>query len=336
MHNLPSPYLLFLGDVVDEAFAKTAFGLRDWAADKCIGEFACTDGGLTLGLPFLTPTEAAAAGARAMVIGIANAGGFIAPSWIASLVMALEAGLDLVSGLHVPLESQPELKAAAERTGRKLIEVRRPQADISVASGTRRRGRRALTVGTDCAVGKKYTALAVARRLNELGVAADFRATGQTGILIAASGVPLDAVISDFAAGAAEQLSPDASPDHWDIIEGQGSLMHPAYGGVSLALLQGSQPDAIIVCHDPMRPNLLGRPGFAVPNVDEIAALSLRLGASTNPDMRWTGVALNTSAMSAEAAERFMEEESYRLGLPVADPLRGGHRFERLVASLLQ
>src|SRR5690606_2848482 len=135
----------------------------------------------------------------------------------------------------------PPLAAAAERNGRRLIDVRVPPAGIPTATGRKRSGKRLLTVGTDCALGKKYTALALARAFRARGLAADFRATGQTGILIAGGGIAIDAVVSDFAAGAAELLSPDAAPDHWDVIEGQGALTHPAYAAVSLALLHGSQ-----------------------------------------------------------------------------------------------
>jgi uncharacterized NAD-dependent epimerase/dehydratase family protein len=145
----------------------------------------------------------------------------------------------------------------------------------------------------------------------------------------------MDAVVADFAAGAAELLSPDAAPTHWDVIEGQGSLMHPAYAGVSLALLHGSQPDVIVVCHEPGRERVLGHPGFAVPGVREIIELSLRLGSRTNPRIRCGGVSFNTSKLSDGEAARVIAAETDRLGLPVADPMRGGAAFERLVDSCL-
>jgi uncharacterized NAD-dependent epimerase/dehydratase family protein len=141
--------------------------------------------------------------------------------------------------------------------------------------------------------------------------------------------------VADFAAGAAEVLSPDAAENHWDIIEGQGSLLHPAYSGVSLALLHGSQPDIIVVCHEPGRECLVGHPEYPLPSVDEIMDVALRLGRRTNPAVRCAGVCLNTSKMDANVAEDFMKKESERLGLPVADPMRGGDAFERLVAACL-
>ena len=333
--DLPTPYLLFLGDVVEAGFAKTAFGLRDWAADKCVGEFALPAAEVTTGLPRLTPAEAAGQGARAMVIGVANSGGIIGAAWIPALVDALEAGLDIVSGMHMRLADHPLLSDTAERLGRRLIDVRTPPPNIPVATGRKRSGRRLLTVGTDCALGKKYTALAIERGFSARGINADFRATGQTGIMIAGAGIPLDAVVSDFAAGAAEILSPDADPSHWDVIEGQGSLFHPAYAGVSLALLHGSQPDVIVVCHEASRSSILGNPEFALPTLEETIEINLRLGGRTNPAIRCGGVTINTSALTSAEAEALLDREAERLGLPVADPIRRGVRFERLLDRCL-
>lgn len=333
--SIPHPYLLFLGDVTEAGYAKTAFGLRDWASEKCVGEFASPAATVTTGLPSLSPAQARAKGARSLVIGIANAGGVIAESWIPLLVEALEAGLDIVSGMHARLGDVPVLRATADRCGRELIDVRRPPENIPVATGRKRSGKRLLAVGTDCALGKKYTALAIARGFSRRGVDADFRATGQTGIMIAGSGIPMDAVVADFAAGAAEMLSPDALPGHWDVIEGQGSVFHPAYAGVSLALLHGSQPDVIVVCHEAGRTEMLGHPGYALPTIEETIALNLLLGSRTNPAIRCGGVSLNTAALTPYQAERLLILESERLGIPVADPMRGGAAFERLLESCL-
>jgi uncharacterized NAD-dependent epimerase/dehydratase family protein len=333
--TLPQPYLLFLGDTVEPGYAKTAFGLRDWAADRCVGEFALPSATVTAGLPQLRPIQAREKGARSLVIGVANSGGFIADSWVPALVEALEAGLHIISGMHARLGDLPELRATADRLGRRLIDVRQPPAKIPIATGLKRSGKRLLTVGTDCALGKKYTALSIARAMQQRGIDADFRATGQTGIMIAGRGIPMDAVIADFAAGAAEILSPPAADAHWDVIEGQGSLVHPAYAGVSLALLHGSQPDVFVVCHDPTRSRMLGDEEFAVPTVEEIIDLTIRLGSRTNPAIRVGGVSFNTGALGKDQARELMASESTRLGLPVADPMRGGAEFERLVDSCL-
>jgi len=331
---LPQPYLLFLGDTTEPGYAKTAFGLRDWAGDVVVGEWSC-GATVTTGLPRLSPKEARARGARGLVIGVANSGGIIYESWIPSLVEALAAGLDIVSGMHTRLNETPALKAAAMRYGRRLIDIRTPPRHIPIATGNKRPGKRLLTVGTDCALGKKYTALALARAFAARGVDVDFRATGQTGILIAGRGMPMDAVIADFEAGAAEMLSPAADANHWDVIEGQGSLFHPAYAGVSLGLLHGSQPDVFVVCHEPGRTHVLGHSAFALPTIEETIDMTIRLGRRTNPAIRCGGVSLNTSRLDEADALALLALHGEQLGLPVADPIRGGAAFDRLVDACL-
>ncbi len=330
VHALPAPYLLFLGDAVEPGFAKTAFGLRDWAPDRCLGEHALPAATVSTGLPRLSPREAAERGARAMVIGVANQGGVIPPSWMAELLAAVEAGLDLVAGMHTRLAGIAPLRDAAERAGTRLIDLREPPVDLPVATGRKRSGLRLLTVGTDCALGKKYTALAIARGLSARGVDATFRASGQTGIMIAGEGIAIDAVIADFAAGAAELLSPDAAPDHLDVVEGQGSLFHPAYAGVSLALLHGSQPDLFVVCHQPGRTRMLGT-HVPVPSIEAVVEQTLALGRLTNPEIRCAGISLNTGGLDNDEAARAIAETGDRLALPAADPLRGGAAFDRLL-----
>jgi Uncharacterized conserved protein len=332
---LPQPYLLFLGDITEPGYAKTAFGLRDWAAERCVGEFACEGASVSTGLPFMDPAQARQAGARAMVIGVANPGGRIPSSWLPRLLEALQAGLDLVGGMHARLSGIESLRAVAAAHGRRLIDVREPPPVLPIATGRKRSGRRLLTVGTDCALGKKYTALALARAFQARGVDACFRASGQTGILIAGEGIPMDAVVADFAAGAAELLSPDADPAHWDVIEGQGSLDHPAYAGVSMALMHGSQPDVIVVCHEHGRERVLGHPHYALPSLEETIELALRVGARTNPAIRCAGISLNTGKLEEAEAQQAIGETAARLGLPVADPIRGGQAFERLVDACL-
>jgi uncharacterized NAD-dependent epimerase/dehydratase family protein len=290
---------------------------------------------VSAGLPLLAPGEAVAAGARSLVIGVANAGGIIPDSWIDALVEAMQAGLDIVSGMHMRLGDIPRLRDAASAHGRRLFDVRQPPAGIRIASGRKRTGKRLLTVGTDCALGKKYTALSLARAFRERGHDADFRATGQTGIMIAGGGMPMDAVVADFAAGAAEMLSPDADAAHWDVIEGQGSIFHPAYAGVSLALLHGSQPDVVVVCHQPGRTHVLGHPGFALPGIEEAIEMTLALGRRINPGICCGGVSLNTAHLSQADADALLASESARLGCAVADPIRGGAAFERLVDACL-
>ena len=333
--DVPGPYLLFLGDITEARYAKTAFGLRDWAPEKCVGEYALPGATVTTGLSSLKPAEAHARGARSLVIGVANRGGTLNAEWIPALVEALETGLDIVSGMHARLSDNRELDTAARRLGRRLIDVRRPPAGIPIASGRKRTGKRLLTVGTDCALGKKYTALMLAREFRRRGQDADFRASGQTGILIAGAGSPLDAVVSDFVAGAAELLSPDADDDHWDVVEGQGSLFHPSYAGVSLGLLHGSQPDVIVLCHEEGRDAVLGLEDYPLPSLEEAIQMNLALARRTNPKVRCAGVSLNTSGLDATRARAVLAERKQQLRMPVADPLRPGPELEELVASCL-
>ena len=332
---LPQPYLLFLGDVVEPGFAKTAFGLRDWAGERCIGEYTLPGARVSTGLPNLDPKAAAARGARSMVIGVANPGGQIPASWFGALLDALESGLDLISGMHVRLATLPGLQAAADSLNRRLIDVRSPPAGIPIGTGHKRSGRRLLTVGTDCALGKKYTALAIARALKARGIDATFRATGQTGIMIAGEGMPMDCVVADFIAGAAEILSPSAADDHLDVIEGQGSIFHPSYAGVALGLLHGSQPDRFVVCHEPGRTQLLGHGEVALPSIDQVIEQTIALGRVTNPDIRCAGISLNTAKLGVDEAESEMAMVEKRLALPVADPMRGGESFERLLDACM-
>jgi uncharacterized NAD-dependent epimerase/dehydratase family protein len=334
--DLPHPYLIFIGDVTAAPIAKTAFGLRDWAPERCVGEYALAGATVSTGLPRLSPAEARLKGARSMVIGAATIGGAITPPWIPALEEALKAGLDLVSGMHTRLESVSQLAETATRLGRRLINVRTPPQGLSTGNGRKRSGRRLLTVGTDCALGKKYTALSLTREFKKRGVDADFRATGQTGILIAGRGIAIDAVVADFIAGAAEVLSPDAAADHWDVVEGQGSLFHPAYAGVSLGLLHGSQPDVIVMCHKAGRDRVLGFPEYATPSIREAIEVNLTLARRTNPAVRCAGVALNTSKLDQGEARTTLEEQSRALGLPVADPLRPGAELDRLVDACLK
>ena len=333
--RLPQPYLLFLGDVTNPGFAKTAFGLRDWVPERCVGECALPEATVKTGLLRFTPREARERGARSLVIGVAPRGGELAPAWIPMLLEALEAGLDLISGMHGRLSGRPELKAAADRLGRRLIDVREPPPGIPVATGAKRSGKRLLTVGTDCALGKKYTALTLAREFAKRGAKTDFRATGQTGILIAGAGIPIDAVVADFMAGAAEILSPAAPGDHWDVVEGQGSLFHPSYAGVSLGLLHGTQPDVLVLCHEAGREKVLGLEDYPTPRLEEAITLHLALARRTNPRVRCAGVSLNTSRFSGGEAFAVMGALSTRLGLPVADPLRPGAELGRLVSACL-
>ena len=322
--SIQTPYLLFLGDAPDQLAAKVAQGIRDWRPDFAVGQLRLPGCAADMGLPDMTLAEAKAAGVRTVVIGVANRGGVIAQSWKKVLVQALEEGFDLASGLHNLLRHEEDLAAVARATGRTLHDVRVPSVKYPIANGVKRSGKRLLAVGTDCSVGKMYTALAMEREMTARGMKASFRATGQTGILITGDGVPLDAVIADFMAGSIEWLTPDNDADHWDLIEGQGSLFHVSYSGVTLALIHGGQPDALVLCHEPTRRHMRGLPDYGLPSLEALRDLALQLARIANPACQVIGIAVNTSGMDAAAAEIYCAEVEAEMGLPTVDPVRHG------------
>jgi len=326
---LKRPYALFLGDAPDQLAAKTAAGIFSWRRTWCLAQVQLDQCRAHFDIPLMTIEEAAAAGARTLVIGVANAGGVIPQTWVPVLVRAVEQGLDVASGLHQRLSDIPQLHNAAVVANRELIDVRHPTQTFDVGTGDPRSGKRLLTIGTDCSCGKMYTALAIDEELRRRGVASDFRATGQTGIFIAGSGVSVDAVVSDFISGAVEWLAPANEVKHWDVIEGQGSLFHPSYAGVSLGLLHGAQAEALVLCHEPTRTHMRGLPGRALPDIPECIAANEAAARLTNPNARCVGIAVNTSGMRSRDAEIYLQSLADRLGLPCVDPMSGG------VASLV-
>lgn len=333
MLALRKPYLLFLGDITLESDAKTGAGLRDWCRNDVVGEWALPACPVSLGLPRLSPVDAAKAGAQSLVIGVASVGGRIPASWVPALVEAASAGLDIVSGMHTRLSTLPDVAAAAAASHRRLVDVRATTREWAVGTGEKRSGKRVLTVGTDCALGKKYTALALTRAMTALGAPAEFRATGQTGIMIAGDGVPLDAVVADFVAGAAEALSPANAPDHWDVIEGQGALFHPGYAGVTLGLIHGSQPDAIVLCHDPSRTTIEDLPHMLIPPLDVAIERYLDAARLTNPAVVCAGLSINSSSLDEDAWRAYQSDLMMTHGVPVCDPMRGG--VEEIARRLL-
>lgn len=327
VHQLRAPYLIYFGDVQNTGHAKTGLGLIQWRREYCAGQMRLSGCRVDGGLKDMDIEDALRAGVKSVLIGVAPAGGAIPSTWLNDLADAAEAGLDITSGMHSRLSAYPQIAAAARASGARLIDVRTPPLNIPVGTGAKRSGKRLLTVGTDCAVGKKYTALAIEQEMRARGWKADFRATGQTGIMIAGSGIAIDSVVSDFISGAAEMLSPPAPPDHWDVIEGQGALTHPSFAGVSLGLLHGSQPDALILCHDPSRAVLLGvdgAPEFPVLPVPDSMDLCLQMGRRVNANVRAAGISLNTSRLSDAERARLSQQYAAETGLPVIDPIRDG------------
>lgn len=331
--ELKRPYLLFLGDVPDALAAKTAIGIVDWRKDWCVGQMRLPGCDADTGLADMDLQQATAAGAKTFIIGVVNAGGVLPDHWIDSIVAALDSGLDVASGLHLRLEDIPAIAEAAKRNGRQLHNVRQSDQKFKTGQGTKRDGLRLLTVGTDCSVGKKYTSLALEKGMQEAGLDASFCATGQTGVFISGRGVSIDAVVADFISGAAEWISPATEPDIWQIVEGQGSLFHPSFAGVSLGLLHGSQPDAFVVCHETTRTHMRNVK-HPLPSIQQVIDLTIACGQLTNPDIRCVGIAVNTHALDEATAVSTMADIAGAYDLPTVDPIRTG--VAPIVARLQQ
>ncbi len=332
---LNTPYLLFLGDAGDPLAAKVAQGIKDWRPDFSVGQLSLPGCNADLGLTEMTIEQAVAAGAKTLVVGVANRGGFISEPWIKTFEEALAAGMDVASGLHNLLRDQPSLVAMAEKHGRQLVDVRVPTVEYPIATGVKRSGKRCLAVGTDCSVGKMYTALAMEKAMHAKGMKASFRATGQTGILITGGGVPLDAVIADFMAGSVEYLTPPNDEDHWDLIEGQGSLYHASYSGVTLALIHGGAPDALVLCHEPTRAHMRGLPDYQQPSLQDLRDTALTMARIVNPAAQVVGISINTAALNDADANALLQKTEQEMGLPTVDPFRqGGDRLADALAAL--
>ncbi|MCW8331418.1 DUF1611 domain-containing protein [Photobacterium sp. SDRW27] len=323
-YALKTPYLVFLGDAEDLLMAKVAKGIAYWRPEKCLAQMRLENAKADLNLPDMSIREAAEAGAKTFILGLAPTGGTLPQQWIPLLIEAMEAGMDIASGLHVHLNDIDDLVMVAKRTGRRLLDVRTPPQTLKCGNGRPRSGKRLLTVGSDCCVGKMFTALAIHKEMEKRNISATFRATGQTGILIEGAGVPVDAVISDFTAGSVEQLCPANDQHHWDIIEGQGSLFHPAYAGVSLGLLHGAQADVIILCHEVGRTQMDDLEGYPVLDFDSLIKTNLELGGLTKPNIRLGGIALNTSMLNEQQALTEIAYYQNKYKVPVVDPVRTG------------
>lgn len=323
-YDIAHPYILFLGEAHDDLAAKTARGILQWRPEWCLGQIRLDSCKTSLGIADMSLEDAAAKGVKTLVVGVANRGGVVSQEWMPTLMEALDRGMDLASGLHQRLADISALAAHASEKGRKLFDVRHPPREFSVANGKKRPGKRLLTVGTDASVGKMYTSLALEAALRARGIPCSFRATGQTGIFIAGRGVSVDAVVADFISGATEWLAPDNAPDHWDLIEGQGSLFHPSFAGVTLGLIHGAQPDALVLCHEPTRTHMRGLPEQPLPDLKACLAANVEAAKLTNPNVRAVGISINTHALDERAAEKLLAETADAFGLPCVDPVRTG------------
>ncbi len=318
--------------------AKSAVGVLRYRTPEVVAVIDSTRAGRTAqscvgvggDIPVVTNLDAAAAfDADSLLIGIAPTGGSLPASWRTLIAEALMRGMDVIAGLHQFLGDDPELATLAEAKGCRLIDVRRPPAVRTVGS------RRAasvdalvvLTVGSDCGVGKMTTTLELQAALVELGVKAAFVATGQTGIFIADRGVAVDAVVSDFVSGAVEEMVVEAASEaEVVLVEGQGSIHHPGYSGVSLGLLHGACPDAMVLCHQAGRTHIKTfdtGPSPRIRSLIDVARDHERAAGWVAPS-RVIGIALNTLTLDDAEAKRAIEHEAQRAGLPVTDPVRYG------------
>jgi uncharacterized NAD-dependent epimerase/dehydratase family protein len=319
--------------------AKTAAGLVRYRPERVAAIIDSTRAGSTAqacvgaggDLPVVGSLAAAAErGAGALLVGIAPQGGGLPQAWRTTVREALSRGWDVLAGLHVFLADDPELAAVAERHGARLLDARRPPAERRVAAGRAARldATVVLTVGTDCNVGKMTASLELTRELRARGARAAFVATGQTGILIAGRGVPADAVVSDFLAGAIEhEVMEVAREADVVVVEGQGALAHPAYSAVSLGLLHGACPSLLVLCHEAgrerMRITAHDAGAFPIPPLDEVARANEQAAAWVRT-AHTVAVALNTSRVDAAAAREAVEGAARATGLPAADPVRDG------------
>ena len=319
--------------------AKTATGLlRYRPADvvaildsALVGKTAGEVFGVGGDIPFVGTLEGVAA--DALLIGIAPAGGRLPETWRAIVREAITRGMDIVNGLHVFLDEDAEFRELAARHGVRLVDLRRPARDIRVAEDRVRHivCHRVHTVGHDCSVGKMLVALEITSALKAAGRWAEFLATGQTGILIAGKGVPVDHVISDFVAGAVEELVLDNKDCEFAVVEGQGSLVHPLYSGVTLSLLHGCAPQSMVFVFDPRR-NVVRGTGLAMPPLREVIRIYEEIASFLTPS-KVVGLAANTSTLAPGEAERLIGSTEEALGIPTCDVIR--HGSEKLVDALL-
>ncbi|MFT5756405.1 MAG: putative NAD-dependent epimerase/dehydratase family protein [Alteromonadaceae bacterium] len=328
------PYLLFIGDATDQLSIKMAQSAADWCPELCLGEYSVPGCTVSTGLTNITIDQAAEQGAKTFVLGFANSGGILDKKWLPTILNALEKGMNIVSGLHDKLTNFPEIVEKAKQCNQTLFDIRHPVAELITGTGVKRSGKRLLTVGTDCSVGKMYTSLSLEKSMLAKGFDVNFCATGQCGILIAGKGIAIDCVIADFISGASESLSPDNNENHWDIVEGQGSLSHPAFAGVSLGLLHGSQPDALVICHALNRTTMRGLPHSQFPSIAKTIELNLQAAQLTNPNVKVVGISVNTSSVSLAEGRTICAQLSEQFSLPCIDPLRDG--TDAIVAVLSQ
>jgi len=322
--------ILAEGKALDAHYGKTARGVILYGPHPVAAVVDSTSAGQELeGVPIVaTVAEGLAQEPRptTALVGVAVAGGRLPPEWHAVLEEVLAAGLDLESGMHEFLGADPGLAALAREHGAEIRDLRRPPGDLSVSTGQNlvHDATVVLTVGSDCAIGKKSVAIELDRAARERGLRSVFVPTGQTGIAIAGWGIAVDAVVADFLAGAAERLVVEGA-ERGDLlfVEGQGSIVHPQFSGVALGLLHGSAPHLLVLCHLAGDTEIEGCPGHPIPPLAELVELHQRLSLPARP-ARVAAVALNTRRLGPEEARAAVAAAAEETGLPVDDPVRFG------------
>jgi uncharacterized NAD-dependent epimerase/dehydratase family protein len=313
----------------DPHYGKTARGILRYAPDPTVAIVDSARAGETQdGVPVVgTVAEGLRLQPTTAVVGVATQGGRFPPAWRELLKACIEGGLDVESGLHEFISDDPELGQLAVRHGVQLRDLRKPPADLNVPTGENLElpAHIVLTVGSDCAIGKKTVALELDLEARRRGLSSVFVPTGQTGIAIAGWGIAVDAVVSDFLAGAAERLVVEGSRRGGELlfVEGQGSLCHPAYSGVTLGLIHGAAPHAFVLCHHAGATEVEGYPGHALPSLPELVELHERIALPVRP-AKVACIALNTASLDDEAARAAIAAASEETGLPSDDPVRYG------------
>lgn len=341
-------WLVLADGFLEERNAKTAHGVIRYSQDDIaavldrdhagrdvsevmpeLGRSAPIVGSVVDGLSF-RPTS--------LLLGVATPGGWMPPEWRTWILEAIDGGLEIVNGLHMMLSDDPEFVEHAATRGVRLWDVRQPPPDIPLFSGKSLSipQRVVATVGSDCAVGKKTTAIEIAAAGRAAGVGTEFIATGQTGVLIAGKGIAIDRVIADFLSGAAEKLVLDAEPDSEVlVVEGQGSLWHPAYAGVTLGLLHGSAPEVLVLCHQVGRDHIEEPPYTTLPPLEEMIATYEQMASTVRP-AKVACISLNTRSLDPNAAAAAIEEIELRTGLPTGDVWSGdGQKLWEAIARVL-
>jgi uncharacterized NAD-dependent epimerase/dehydratase family protein len=313
----------------DPHYGKTARGILRYAPDPTVALLDSTHAGETHeGVPVVATVEDALPyGPTTAVVGVATQGGRFPPAWRELLKQCIASGLDIESGLHEFVSEDAELAGLAREQSVELRDLRKPPADLNVPTGENLElpAQIALTVGSDCAIGKKTVALELDLEARRRGLASVFVPTGQTGIAIAGWGIAVDAVVSDFLAGAAERLVVEGHRRGGELlfVEGQGSLSHPAYSGVTLGLIHGSAPHVFVLCHQAGSDEIEGYPGHPIPSLPELIELHERIALPLRP-ARVACLALNTAQLDEEAARAAIADAASATGLPADDPVRFG------------